>query len=292
MGSDVGELARIYVTERRQRGEIGDATAGDLLSRLQHFARHVGPLPLDELDADVIEDWIGSVGHYRPASRRAYVSTVKVFCRWLVRHRIIERDPTEDIGRVREPRTVPRALPAAKVARLLASRPAPRDQVILWLMVGIALRCAEVAGARIEDYDVDAGTLFVRGKGANERVLPVPIELAQPLEAWLGTVRRSTGPLVESATRPGRHMTPEAVSSLVTSWMYRCGVKDRPHDGVTPHALRHTAASDALERSGDLRVIQELLGHANLATTSRYLRCAGLDKMRRAVEGRRYLAAI
>lgn len=286
----LGPVICAYVAERRQRGEIQANTAEDLMSRLSTFAESFGQTPLDALDEYAIERWLGTIGWMRPASRRSYFSTVKVFCRWMVRRHHLTSDPTVEVGKIRTHRHVPRALPAASVARLLLCRPAPRDQAVIWLMVGDGLRVAEVAGALVDDYDAFAGTLFVRGKGAHERVVPTPLIVVGALGRYLDEVGWLPGPLIRTSHRR-ENMRPGTISKMVTGWLYEAGVKRRPNDGITPHCLRHTCASDVLEQCGDLRVVQELLGHANLATTAIYLRLAGLSKIREAVEGRTYLEA-
>lgn len=279
-----------YLRERRDRGEITSKTAECLHERLDLLNQHFGARPLNKLSEIAIERWLGSTGECRASTRRAYLSTVRGFCRWMVRRGHLRTDPTAELSRIKEPRAVPRALSAEKVARLVASRPDLRSQLIIWLMVQLGLRCCEVAGLDVEDYDPVARTLFVRGKGSHERVLPVPAIVAGALGAYVDETGRRSGPLIRSETRPSHAILASTVSQLVSAWMWDAGIKVAAGDGIAAHALRHTAASDVLDKCNDLRVVQALLGHSNIATTSRYLRRAALDQIRAAMEGRTYAA--
>jgi site-specific recombinase XerC len=117
--------------------------------------------------------------------------------------------------------------------------------------------------------------LRVRGKADHERELPVPTDVALLLHAHLGG--RDHGPLLG--------MGAALISRRVSGWMDAAGLKARPYDGVSAHALRHTMASDMLDRCGNVRTVQAALGHQSLATTQRYLRPASLEQLRAAMGG-------
>ena len=286
----LGPLVETYVTGRQARGEIGVRTATHLRTRLNSLARSSGQRPLDR---HVIEAWQEQTfGPLSPASRRSYLSSVKVFCRWLVAEGHLPVDPTAGLPRVRQPRRVPRALPAAAVAKVFVTAGLDvRMRAVLWLMVGMGLRCAEVAGLAVADYDPDAGTLFVRGKFGNERLLPVPEEVAAAVDFYLRVGGWETGPLIRGMY--GRSaLDPQSLSALVSKTFAAAGIKAGPYDGRSAHALRHTCASDVLDACHDLRVVKELLGHLHLSSTEIYLRGAGLDQIREAMGGRSYRAAV
>jgi integrase/recombinase XerC len=280
-----------YVRERRQKGEVAPSTISDLRSRLHSLSVSFGARPITRFGEVAVDRWLRTIGHMRPASKRAYLSTVKTFARWMVRRGHLRQDPTEDCARIREPRRDPRALPAAVVARLLNSRPDLRSQAILWLMLGVGLRCCEVAWLRVEDFDAIGLTLFVIGKGSHERTLPAPQILGSKLNAYIRSTSSTSGPLIRSETNPAHGLEPASVSQLVTGWMWECGIKHRPHDGISAHALRHTCLSDVAEVCKDMRVVMALGGHSNLATASVYQQRMELERMRDAVEGRTYQAA-
>ncbi|MDQ1426647.1 MAG: integrase/recombinase XerC [Acidimicrobiaceae bacterium] len=283
------ELSATYVQARSERGEISRRTRREIHSRLDSLGRSYGDRPIDELDARAIDRWQRSIGHHSPAARRAYLSTVKVFCRWLVAEQHLATDPTVGAARVREPRRVPRALSIRSVAAVLAAAADPRSQTIIWLMVGLGLRCCEVARLELGDWDREAATLHIRGKADNERLLPVPAAAGQAIAAYLDTVGWRAGPIVRGMR--GQVITANALSVQVSKLMSAAGIKSRPRDGVSAHALRHTCASDVYENCRDLRTVQAMMGHASIATTEIYLRRADLAQMRTAMEGRTYGAA-
>lgn len=281
-------LADQYVAGRRQRGEISRGTERNLSYHLAGVVAIFGDRPAAELDRETIETWQATMGAKTPATRRARMSSCRSFCRWLVTHGHLISDPVAGSPSIRQPRSVPRALPTEAIARLLAVVPDQRAAAVVWLMVGLGLRCMEVCAVEVADYDRRAATLFVTGKNANQRLLPVPLEAQTALDAYLFQAGHRAGPLVRSYRRPAWGIRPDTISGLVSGWMTAAGVKARAHDGVSAHALRHTAASDVLDRSHDLRVVQEMLGHARLATTAVYLRRADSAKLREAMEGRSY----
>jgi integrase len=267
----VGDAVARYVAERAARGEVGTSTAGDLASRLGGLAACCPRLA--DLDRRAVQTWQATIGDRKATTRRSYLSTVRTFCRWAVAEGLLEHDPTAELSRIREPRTVPRALPAAQLARLHLVLPDRRAELIVALMCQLGLRCVEVARLEVPDWDPAAATIFVRGKADNERVLPVRPEVAVLLNGYLAG--RSSGAVFG--------ISAGQISRLVGGWMRAAGIKARPYDGVSAHALRHTMASDMLERCGNVRLVQQALGHASLATTQRYLRRADLDQLRKAM---------
>lgn len=287
--STLADLADIYLTERVRHGTLDPLTARNYRSSLNQLcAIYRAP---GELDTDSIEAWLGSRGHLSPATRRGDLTAVVGFCRWLVRRGVIDVDPSVDVARIRQPDPVPRALEAGQVAALLRRCPDNRARAIVWLQVGEGLRCGEVSRLRVQDWSRSAGTILVRGKGARERVLPVTAEVTRALDCYVSEYPVWSGPLVRSYRRPWAPLAPDTISGMVSEWMRAAGIKSWARDGVSAHALRHTAASDVLESSRDLRAVQEMLGHRHLQTTSVYLRRADLGRLRDAMAGRRYLVA-
>jgi site-specific recombinase XerD len=258
-------------------------------ARLTGLVRVVGTGPLDRA---AILEWQETTGHLAPATRRLYLATAKCFCRWLVLEGLLEQDPTLGIGRVREPRRVPRALPETSVCQLLDQVAGDlRLAAIVWLMVEVGLRCVEVSGLDIADFDPYTSSLTVHGKGGHERIVPLPPAARAALDRYLDGGRRQLGRALFQAVgsrRPGDgRISARQISRQVGRAMRAAGIH-RSGDGRSAHALRHTCASDVLERCGDVRLVQELLGHQSLATTQIYLRRASLEQLRRAVDGREY----
>jgi integrase/recombinase XerC len=285
----LADLADLYLTERVRHGTLDPMTARNYRSSLTQCAGQI-ETP-SKLDAGAIEAWLGSRGHLSAATRRGDLTAVTGFCRWLVRRGVLAVDPSVDVAPVRCPDPVPRALEPGQVAAVLRHCPDLRARAIVWLQVGEGLRCGEVSRLRVADWSRSAGTIMVRGKGARERVLPVTGDVARALDCYLGEHPCWSGPLVRSYRRPWAALAPDTISGMVSEWMRAAGVKGWARDGISAHALRHTAASDVLDHSKDLRAVQEMLGHRHLQTTAVYLRRANLDRLRDAMAGRRYLVA-
>lgn len=200
----------------------------------------------------------------------------------------IRIDPCLGMKAPRRPRTEPRAIDEDGIAALLRVAPDARARAIVWLEVGLGLRRIEVHRLKVEDWSRRAKVVRVTGKGGHERDVPVIAPVTAALEAYLAEWPSSAGPLIRSTTDPTRPLCTSALSHYMVTWMYEAGIKHKPKDGVSSHALRHTCASDVLEQCGDLRVVQQMLGHRNLATTAMYLRRAQIGEMREAMEGRSY----
>jgi site-specific recombinase XerD len=256
--------------------------------RLATLLERSGDLPLADLDRTAVRAWAQRIGHLSPATRRLYRSTLVCLCRWALEEGLLSEDPSRHLPPVREPQRVPRARPRSDVARLLLGARDERERLLVVLMVQMGLRCVELSRAELADYDPSALTLLVKGKGAHERVLPVPAPAVAAIGAYRDVVGWRAGPLVCDRASGRRPITAPAVARLVNKLMRRTGVKTAPGDGITAHALRHTAASDVLDRCHDVRTVQGMLGHASLATTQIYLRRASLGQLREAMDGRDY----
>jgi site-specific recombinase XerD len=285
---NVACLHERWIAERFAGGEINAKSRRGLSSRLRTLDPVCGHMEVTQVDREVIRRWWRTVGHNTAATRRLYLSTVGCFFRWAIDEGLITEDPTEHLPRVREPRTVPRARHASEVSRILTVAVDPRDQLIVWMMVEMGLRCVEVSRAELADYDHAGATLLVRGKAGHERTLPVPAPAAAAIDAYRDLIGWRAGPLVCSMVSRRQGIGPEQVSKIVSGLMSAAGVKRRPGDGVTPYSLRHTAASDVLDRCGNVRTVQVMLGHASLNTTAIYLRKASLEQLREAMSGRTY----
>ena len=290
----LGDAVTAYVWDRRQRGELNDKSARGLASRLKMLTNVAGDdLPIGDFDRRAVLNFQRATGDQASGSRRAYLSTVRVFSQWAIAEGLLNVDPTIGIAPVKEPRRVPRALAEADVTRLLrAASEDPRDLALVWLMVGCGVRCIEVSRLELADYDDRARTVLVQGKAGHERLLPVPAAATSALNAYLATVPRLPGPLLRPSHLAGAnreaHLSSQYVSKVVNDLMIKAGIKHPGRRGVSAHALRHTCASDVLDRCGNVRTVQAILGHASLATTEIYLRRADLGQMRDALEGRSY----
>lgn len=273
---------------RLRRGELVLQTVRQWRSVLGGLVVCHGDRPVERFGIGTIERWREATAHHKPSTRASDWTAVTNFTKWLHQQGHIRTDPCVGLKAPRRPRTEPRALETGAVAALLRVAPDARARAIIWLEVGLGLRRIEVHRARIEDWLRRDELLRVTGKGGHERTVPVVAGARRALLAYLAEWPATVGPLIRSTTNPSNPLSLSALSHYMATWMYAAGIKHAPLDGVNGHALRHTAASDVLDNCGDLRVVQEMLGHQNLATTAVYLRRSRIGVMREAMEGRRY----
>lgn len=287
MTSTLDPFIASYMRSRRALGIYGPKSQRVVKPRLTSLGRHYGGRPLHLLTPAAIERWLGSLA-VATNSRASYLVSVRQFTAWLTAERHIDHDPCLSIPAIRRVRPLPRSQSATSIRLILDACTTDRERAIIWLMVGLGLRRMEVAGLRWEHYDDRTELLEIRStKGGKERVLPVTGEVSTALRRLRGG--GMTGPIITHA-RTGEALSVERVGWLAARTMRRAGVKLAAYDGVSGHALRHTAASDVLDHCGDLRVVQAMLGHEHLATTAIYLRRASAAQMREAMGGRDYRA--
>lgn len=289
MGS-LGALARRWLEGRLARGEITEGTADNYRCHLGMFVGVVGRRKrASKLDRADIETWLEEIANLAVSTRHQRLTLISGFCEWLVDEGVLRSNPCRGIRLPKVPKRKPRALPRDAVASVMAVLPDARARLIVALMVQQGLRREEVAGLRIEDVDLQDGTVFVRGKGDHERILPLVSECREALVAYLAEFPCGAGPIVRSY-QSGRALKPASIGNMVAKWMYRAGVKAAPRDGRSAHAFRHTAATDMLREGADVRDVQEMLGHTSLATTQIYLSVTA-QRLRSVMEGRSYGAA-
>lgn len=288
-GGTVGTLARhitAYITEMRAIGRFTGTGPETTRSHLNALNRWHDDRALDRLTRASIIKWLDSINHLSPNTRRSYLIAADGFCRWLTERGKLKKNPCDGIPRPKIPRRQPRALHHDAVSACLAACKDDRERAIIWLGVGLGLRRAEIASVRWSDYDTLNETLRVTGKGGVVRVVPVTDDVRRVLERIRGPLHHPV--IGRYSGDDGRPLTVRQVSYLVRRICEDAGIKVAAWDGVGVHSLRHTAATDVLETSGDLQAVQTMLGHANLSTTSVYVGLAAQPKLRKAMEGRSY----
>jgi site-specific recombinase XerD len=285
-GLTLSTYAHRYVTGRRRRGEITAATVANHRGHLGWFVTAHGRRPMEFLGKATVHRWAEATAHLSASTRRGHVSTVRHFLLWMAEEGLCNGKIVVYLPKVKAPREVPRAFSFDDAKAALAAAPDRRGRAIVALMLYEGMRCCEVANLDCEDYDRVRQTLLVTGKLGNQRVLPVGTECAVILGRWLDERGFTRGPVFTSRQhgREGERLLAQTVSKLVADWFTAAGLKMRRGDGRSAHALRHTAASDALDAGVNLRVVQNFLGHQNLGTTSIYLRRAALGDLQAAVE--------
>ena len=284
---DPTSAARRYLDHLTVERGLADNTLAAYrrdLDRYLAFLAGRGVEQLDAVDPGTVRAFVASVSAsthgpdgepYRATTVSRALSTVRTFHRFAVREGIAEDDPTAGVVRPRLPRALPHPLTVEEVATILeAPRPEEppglRDRAILELLYGAGLRVSELTGLDVDDLDVEAAAVRVLGKGAKEREVPIGRMARDAIDAYLTRGRPAlAGPRSRAAlflnTRGGR-LTRQSCARLLETYAHAAGIRRR----VTPHDLRHSFATHLLEGGADVRVVQELLGHASVATTQIY----------------------
>jgi integrase/recombinase XerD len=209
------------------------------------------------------------------ATLQRKAACLRSFYRHLRREDVIDHDPTAELRGPRKTQRLPRVLSRDEVA-LLLSQPkgteprALRDRALLEVMYACGLRASEAVGLELNDVDLQEGLLRARGKGSKERLVPIGRQAVAALSVYCQRGRPSlVGVGVEQrlfVNRRGVGMTRQGLYKIVQSHARTAGLQDR----MSPHTLRHTFATHLLAGGCDLRSLQEMLGHADLATTQVY----------------------
>jgi integrase/recombinase XerC len=236
-------------------------------------ARRLGTLV--GADARTLRAYLAAL-HERGLARTSIarrLAALRSFFRFLVRRGRATANPAREVATPKLPKTLPAYLPIDESDALLRVAPPPsagsaRDRAILELLYATGIRVAELAGLDVEDVslgDWREAAVRVLGKGRKERIVPVGRKAVEALQAYLeqGASRRS-GPLF--LNERGGRLTVRSVHRIVRGRARAAGL----HRRVSPHTLRHTFATHLLDAGADLRLIQELLGHARLGTTQKY----------------------
>ncbi len=268
-----GYLAGFLSHLRHERG-LSANTAESYARDLRNLFELAGDIPLADLHPHQARRFV-AVLHGRGLEGRTLarmLSAWRGFYRYLARDHGFLRNPFQGIRAPRAPRTLPKALSPDEASRLVdlpGDEPMTiRDRAMFELFYSSGLRLSELTGLELGDVDFQDGTVRVTGKGNKTRVVPVGEFAQRALQVWL-TARAALARLeqpalfVDSKSRP---VSPRTVQRRLQAWAIRQGLSQHVH----PHMLRHSFASHVLQSSGDLRAVQEMLGHASISTTQVY----------------------
>ncbi len=207
-----------------------------------------------------------------PKSLQRLLSAIRSFYRWLMRESLAEHNPAAAVRAPKAPAKLPSTMDSDAVTQLLDIKEdsplAIRDKAIMELFYSSGLRLSELAGLRWDQVDPASGLVTVTGKGNKTRVVPIGSYAARALAEWQkvrGAFAGFEEPHIFVSNR-GNPISPRTIQSRIRHWARKQGLPQRVH----PHLLRHSFASHMLESSGDLRAVQELLGHADISTTQVY----------------------
>jgi integrase/recombinase XerC len=293
MAAVLGEYERHLAIERDLTAHTVRAYLTDVAGLLDHTAR-LGGSTVADLDLRTLRSWLAkqqTMGRSRTTiARRA--TAARVFTAWLARTGRIPTDVGASLGSPKAHQTLPPVLRADEAADLIhaatehagdGSPTGLRDVAMLELLYATGIRVGELVGLDVDDVDRERNVVRVLGKGRKERTVPFGRPAARALDFWLRQGRPAlvvdgAGAALFLGTR-GRRIDQRAVRTMVHRRIAE--VPGAPDLG--PHGLRHTAATHLLEGGADLRSVQELLGHASLATTQLYTHVT-TDRLRRAYQ--------
>ena len=274
----------------------------DFLAYLE-FERGLSRNTLEAYRSDLLQfgEWLGRTGHdpltvghgelsafaaelatgreerppAAPATLQRKVACLRSFYRHLRRTAVLTDDPTAHLRAPKQGRRLPHVLSRDEVAQLLrqprgTEPPALRDRALLETMYACGLRASEAIGLEVGDLDLEEGILRARGKGSKERLVPIGSEAAQALRIYLERGRpRMVGDRWEArlfVNQRGAGLTRQGLYKIVQRHAASAGLAAK----MSPHTLRHTFATHLLAGGCDLRSLQEMLGHADIATTQLY----------------------
>ncbi len=302
-GLDLDRAIEAYLAYLRVERGVADATLGAYRADLEDFALSRGAAAGWADGPGVAQRYLAARARrgrrgdpgLAPTSLRRRAASLRGLYRFAYGDGLIARDIAAQLDLPRQPRLLPETLTVAEVEGLLEAaggdprhprRPtasdglALRDRALVELLYAAGLRVSEALGLDVEHLMLDAGLVRVIGKGDRERVVPVgevaiswlARYLAWPRPAWLAAGGAGDGPgSPVFVTARGRRLARARAWAVVKAAAGRAGLGDR----VSPHTLRHSFATHLLEGGADLRVVQELLGHATISTTQLYTHVTG-----------------
>jgi len=276
MRDAVAAYERYLTSERGRSPHTVRGYVGDVVSLCDHATR-LGRPELHSIDVGVIRSWLArlrTAGAARTSlARRA--AAARSFCGWAYRRGLMSTDPGQLLANPKAQRDLPAVLRQEQAAALVTGDSDPdtpvalRDQLVLELLYASGIRVSELCGLDIDDVDRARRVVRVFGKGAKERSVPYGVPAQRALDSYLTRGRSElasnrSGPALLLGQRGGR-LDPRTVRRILQARIAQAGTPS-----VSPHGLRHSAATHLLEGGADLRTVQELLGHASLATTQIY----------------------
>jgi integrase/recombinase XerD len=285
--SPLQRAVRTYLDHLVVERGLADNTLKSYRRDLRRYVRHLAGEGVDDI-AKIQESSVagflmalreGDPDHppLGAGSAARTVVAVRGFHKFAVREGLTQVDPASAVRPPSPAKRLPKALPLSDIERILDAAGAPgtalalRDRALLELLYGTGARISEAVGLDLDDLDPDQGTVLLRGKGSKERIVPVGSFAVEAVQAYLVRGRpdlSATGtgvPAVFLNSRGGR-LSRQSAWAVLAKAADRAGVTAE----VSPHTLRHSFATHLLDGGADVRVVQELLGHASVTTTQVY----------------------
>jgi integrase/recombinase XerC len=268
------ELLDAYLAHLAHERGLSPLTRANYAGDIGILLQLAGDTPLDQLQSAHIRRFIAAL-HGKGQSGKSIarrLSAWRGFYEFLARRHGYGANPCVGLRPPKSPKTLPQALSPEQAVRLVQIEEggvlALRDRAIFELFYSSGLRLAELLGLDESGLDLADATVTVTGKGSKTRIVPVGHHAIEAIRAWLvqRTLLICPGQKALFVSRRGGRLTPRAVQYRIKIWAIKQGVAGDVH----PHTLRHSFASHVLQSSGDLRAVQEMLGHANISTTQVY----------------------
>lgn len=283
------ERFRTYITVEKRFSPL---TVRNYMADLHEFLAMCGiaeeEFDPNEIDRDMVRGWVVALGKRKnargqtlaAASINRRISTLKSFFAWLMREGVIEKNPTMALPRLKTPLRLPNYVSEEQMSQSIEhlteelseenSFTATRNALIILMFYGLGIRRAELVGLNRDDLSEDMTQLRVHGKGGKVRVVPVLRFIADHIQEYLNEISRSEICIIDKnaliLSLKGTRLSSQSVYRIVRREMQRMGVKGKK----SPHVLRHTFATHLMNRGGDMRQIQELMGHSSLRSTQVY----------------------
>ncbi len=269
----VGKFLHHLARERRLSPHTAAAYRRDLASLAKFCATH-DIKAWQHLDSQHVRSFAAACHRagLGPRSIQRRLSAVRSFYRYLLREGQTTSNPAQDVSAPKAARRLPKTLDADQMTRLIeVSGDDPqvtRDRAMMELLYSSGLRLAELVSLDLAAVDLSDRTVRVTGKGNKARIVPVGSHAIAALRAWLKQRANlaGSGETALFVGKRGSRISPRTVQARIKHWARVQGIDAR----VSPHMFRHSFATHVLESSGDLRAVQELLGHANISTTQIY----------------------
>ena len=264
-----------YINFISQVKNLSNNTANSYLRDLKKFSDFVEKLNISkysEITDDICSAWIGDLfsKNINPRSIHRHISSAKGFFKFLKKNNVVNSSPFELITAPKIPNNLPEVLSPEDVEQLLKFKPTSvieiRDLAIIELIYSSGLRVSETININLNDFEEDMSFLRILGKGAKTRLVPVGKYAKSAINEWLierNKIINSTDALFLNLK--GKRISIRSVQLRLRKMALKQGLAP-----IHPHMLRHSFATHMLESSGDLRTIQELLGHSSLSTTQIY----------------------
>jgi len=269
----LAEFIRHLASEKRHSPRTCDSYQRDLL-RLADWLGRSGFVAWQRVTNHDLRRYVATLSREGLSGRSIarHLSATRRFYQFLLREKLASDNPALDIRAPKSGRRLPRVADVDQLNYLLDGQPDDplevRDLCMFELMYSSGLRLAELASLDLDTVDLRSGEVRVMGKGDKERLLPVGRKAISAIQAWLPyrAALANDGEAALFVSQRGERLSHRSIQARLSRWGISRGADQKLH----PHLLRHSFASHMLESSGDLRAVQELLGHADIATTQVY----------------------